>query len=312
MKIRSKILCTALLISVLLPSAAFSWGSAVHAYIDGKLAAKGTLLNLNQVYGAMAPDAFNFAFDQPVYMGFLYEQTHTNFLKVWHEAELRPAKALAVGFVSHNDVWGADYTAHHSGLTSGKGKGYIIAKAEALKGILNLIPEYIALNIPDPVGLEVAHNLVENSVDILMRHVDRRIGEKVIAAALLPHPNMPLLLVKAYGGMLADYAGISDRAAAKFIASSERQFRNITILYGQALTLDDAAAVQALAEQLADFAQAFLASYGIILPPGTDLTPLLGFGISQGMMLCAGDFAQEVEATTVFVEQQLDLHGISY
>lgn len=312
MKVRSTILCMALLVSLLLPSAAFSWGSAVHAYIDGKLATKGKLLNGNQVYGAMAPDVFNFRFDQPAYMGFLYAQTHTNFLKVWYEAESRPAKALAFGFVSHNDVWGADFTAHHSGITFGQGKGYIIAKAEILKGILDSIPEYAALNIPDTVGMEIAHNLVEDGVDILMKHVDSHIGQKLIGAALPPHPNMPLLLVKAYAEDLAGYAGIRQLEAAKFIASSDRQFKNITILYGQALTLDDADAVQALAEQLADFAQAFLAAYGITFPPGTDLTPLLQFGIAQSMFLCADDFAKEVAATTAFVDHQLDMHGIAY
>jgi hypothetical protein len=312
MKIRSTILCMALFVSLLLPSAAFSWGSAVHAYIDGKLATKGKLLNGNQVYGATAPDVFNFRFDQPAYMGFLYAQTHINFLKVWYEAESRPAKALAFGFVSHNDVWGADFTAHHSGITFGQGKGYIIAKAEILKGILDSIPEYAALNIPDIVGMEIAHNLVEDGVDILMKHVDPHIGQKLIGAALPPHPNMPLLLVKAYAEDLAGYAGIKQIEAAKFIASSDRQFKNITLLYGHALTLDDAAAVQVLAEQLADFAQAFLAAYGITFPPGTDLTPLLQFGIAQSMFLCAYDFAKEVADTIAFVDQQLDMHGIAY
>jgi hypothetical protein len=303
---------TLITMMVLLPTAAFSWGSAVHAYIDGKLATKWKLLNGNQDYGAMVPDAFNFSFDQPAYMGFLYAQTHMNFLHVWYDAESRPAKALAFGFVSHNDVWGADFTAHHSGITSGQGKGYIIAKAEILKVILESIPDYAALNIPDAVSMEIAHNLVESAVDILMKHVDPRIGQKMIAAALPPHPNMPLLLVKAYAGDLAGFAGIREHEAAKFIVASEKQFRKITILYGQALTLDDADAVQALAEQLADFAQAFLAAYGVTLLPGTDLTPLLEFGISQGMLLCAADFAQEVVATAAFVNQQLDMHGISY
>lgn len=312
MKIRSTMLYAALMVSLLIPSAAFSWGSAVHAYIDSKLETRWKLLNGNQMYGAMAPDVFNFSFDQPAYMGFLYAQTHTNFLKVWYEADSRPAKALAFGFVSHNDLWGADFTAHHSGITFGQGQGYIIAKAEALKVILGPLLQNAGLGLPDPVVMEVSHNLVESGVDILMRHVDPKIGLKVIAAALPPHPNMPLLLVKAYAGELAGYAGISEQEAAKFIMKAERQYRKITVLYGQALTLDDAEAVQALAGQLADFAEAFLAAYGITLPPGADLTPLLAFGISQGMMLCADDFAQEVAATTAFVDDQLDLHGISY
>lgn len=33
------------------------------------------------------------------------------------------------------------------------------------------------------------------------------------------------------------------------------------------------------------------------LPPGTDLAPLIAFGLQQGMTLCAGDYMTEVEAT---------------
>lgn len=296
MKVRTTLLCLALLGSmVLFPTAAFSWGSAVHAYIGDKLGAQGGLLNKNEVYGSMAPDMFNFQLDKPEYRGFLYGQTHNNFQKVLDEAKSQPAIALALGFLSHN---GADYTAHDSGITFGQEQGYIIAKAEIL------LPILAPLGLPENVGMEVAHQLVENAVDILMKRLDSKIGEKIIAAALPPNPNMPLLVVKAYAGELARYAGISEREAASFIASSDRQFRNILILYGQALMLDEGAAVQAIAEQLVDLAQAFLVAYGISLPPGTDLAPLLKAGITQAMRLCENDFALEVEATINDIEEQ--------
>jgi len=289
---------------ILFPTAAFSWGSAVHAYIGDKLGAQEGLLNKNEVYGSMAPDLFNFQLTKPEYRIFLYGQTHNNFQKVLDEAKSQPALALALGFLSHNGVWGADYTAHDKGITFGQ-DGYIIAKAEILLTYLKEnIPAYQALNISDDVGKEVAHQLVENAVDILMKRLDSKIGEKIIAAALPPNPNMPLLVVKAYAGDLASYAGISEREAASFIASSDRQFRNILILYGQALMLDEAAAVPALAEQLADLAKAFLVAYGIILPEGTELVPFVQLGITQAMLLCEDDFAGEVAATINDLEQQ--------
>ena len=302
MKVRTTLLCLALLGSMILfPTAAFSWGSAVHAYIGDKLGAQEGLLNKNEVYGSMAPDLFNFQLTKPEYRIFLYGQTHNNFQKVLDEAKSQPAMALAFGFLSHH---GADYTAHDSGITFGQDQGYIIAKAESLLTILKGIREYQALTIPDEVGMEVAHQLVENAVDILMKRLDSKIGEKIIAAALPPNPNMPLLVVKAYAGDLASYAGISEREAASFIASSDRQFRNILILYGQALMLDEAAAVPALAEQLADLAKAFLVAYGIILPEGTELVPFVQLGITQAMLLCEDDFAGEVAATINDIEQQ--------
>lgn len=313
MKVRTTLLCLALLGSmVLFPTAAFSWGSAVHAYIGDKLGAQEGVLNGNEVYGSMAPDLFNFQLDKPEYRGFLYGQTHNNYKKVLDEAKSQPAMALALGFLSHNGVWGADYTAHDSGITFGQGQGYIIAKAESLLTILKKIPAYQALNISDDVGKEVAHQLVENAVDILMKRLDSKIGEKIIAAALPPNPNMPLLVVKAYAGELAGYAGISEREAASFIASSDRQFRNILILYGQALMLDEDTAVQALAEQLAELAQAFLVAYGISLPEGTDLVPFVQLGITQAMLLCEDDFAGEVAATINDIEQQSLTQDLSY
>lgn len=201
MKSPISLLCRALIMSIVLfPTAAFSWGSAVHAYMGDQLGAQGGLLNKNEVYGSMAPDLFNFQLDKPEYRGFLYSQTHNNFQKVLDEAKSQPAMALALGFLSHNGVWGADYTAHDSGITFGQDRGYIIAKAEILLTILKEIQAYQALNISDDLGMEVAHQLVENAVDILMKGLDSKIGEKIIAAALPPNPNRPHLLVKAYVG----------------------------------------------------------------------------------------------------------------
>ncbi len=311
MKTRMALLYISLFTSIVLfPTAAFSWGSAVHAYIGDQLAAKGGLLNESEIYGSMAPDLFNFRFDKPEYREFLYAQTHWNFQKVVDEAQSQPATALALGFLSHNDVWGADSTAHHSGITFGQDEGYVIAKAEILLNILKSIPAYQALNIPDSVGMEIAHQLVEEAVDILMKEkVDPKIGEKMIAAALHTNPNMPLLVVKAYARDLASYAGISEREAARFIVSSDRQFRNVTILYGQALTLDKDAAVQALAEQLADLTQAFFAAYGYEIPSEFDPTPLLQLGIGQAMLLCKNDFEDEVAATIDHIELSPEYHA---
>ena len=55
---------------------AYGWGSATHAYIDDHLGKKGPVKNLNEIYGAMAPDVFNFLFSNMDMMKYLYTVAH--------------------------------------------------------------------------------------------------------------------------------------------------------------------------------------------------------------------------------------------
>jgi hypothetical protein len=207
-------------------------------------------------------------------------------------------------------------SAHHSCITCSKSEGYIIVKAGILKGIVEQDPtygqQYKALGISDSVALEVFHNLVEPSVDVLMKRIDPLIGQKTISSALLRSPEFPLFLVKAYAKDFSKYFGIRYLEAVNIITSSEKEFRKTTILYGQALTQDEATAIQLISEQTADLAEGFLDAYGITLPEGTDLTPLIKFAIEQSMVICANDFSDEVEATIDQVDQQLKANGITY
>lgn len=306
----------------LLSQAAFPWGWAVHTYIDDQFAVKWQIQNENQIYGGLAPDLYNFRFDTPAYRVYMQYQAHNNFMKVWDEAQSTPGKALAFGFVSHNEAWGVDSTAHRAGITFGQigtipghpGEGgYVVAKAYVLKGILEQIPQFSALQLPEPVALTVAHELVERGVDILIKNMDPMIGAKMAVAALPPNPNFPLLMERAYADDMASHFGISHTDAVQFITSSERQFRQTMVLYGQALMQDDTTAVVLMSEQLETMAKLFMAAYGLPpLPEGVDIKPLLQFGIGQAIVMCANDFPAELSATLEFVEQQLGEHGIAY
>ena len=319
---KSTLIVGALFLSVFLAAPAFPWGWTVHTYIDEQFATKWRLQNANQVYGGLAPDLFNFRFDAPEMREYMQGRTHNDFMPVWNSAKSQPAKALAFGFVSHNELWGIDSTAHRAGLTYGQegtipghpaAGGYVIAKAYGLMGVLNQIPQFAALNLPEPVVLTVAHELVERGVDLLMKRLDPMIGVKMAAAALPPNPNFPVFMEKAYAGDLATHFGISRIEAVKFLVSSERQFRQTMVLYGHVLMQDDATAIALMAEQLEEMAKAFLAAFGLPpLPPNVDIEPLLQYGIAQAMSLCWGDFAAEVEATVDDVAHQLRAHGISY
>ncbi len=107
----------------------------------------------------------------------------------------------------------------------------------------------------------------------------------------------------------AAHFGTSYVDALKFFTSSESQFNQLMVLYGQVIIQDDATAVRLISQQLAEIASMFLAANGITLPPGTDIT--LQFGIMQSLGICQDDFSPEVLATSNFVEQQLAAHGIT-
>ncbi len=290
--------------------AAFPWGSAVHTYIDDHVGSTKAKINIREMFGGTGPDIFNYRYDQSAMMRYMYGKTHTEFMRVWREAESMQQRALAFGYVSHNDVWGADVTAHHNGITYGQGMGYAIAKADILKNILIQAPEFAIM--PDAVVQDIAHTLVETGIDVLMKHVDPQIGAKMIAAAMKPHPQFTELMVEVYARDLSRAFKISRKEAAEFIIASDKQFSQIEVMYGQALMQDDATAVRLLAEQLATAAVAYLASNGIVLPPGTDLSLLAQFGIAAAMQICAPDFFPEVAATISLVDQQLDAHNVEY
>ena len=303
----------------LLASEAFSWGWGVHTYIDDHLGMDRGLRNRNEIYGGMAPDVFNYMFG---YLPFLSNQTHgdyvtgeSHFMKVWDAAKGGFQKSLAFGFVSHNDLWGADFTAHHQCIACGAGlsKGYVILKAEELQPVLMSVLEINGILLDSGVVLDIAHEMTEAGIDLLVkRTLDPRIGQKIVSSSLLRDPEFPLLLVKAFAGDLADYAGINRFEAARIIVSAEREFRKSMILYGTALNQDEATALMLISEQLAAVAEGFLAANGVDLPEEVDLVPLIQFAIGTSMEICADDFADELKKTTTFVEKQLKTQGVSY
>ena len=145
-----------------------------------------------------------------------------------------------------------------------------------------------------------------------MKGMDPKLGAKIARAAAPPNPNIPLVVEQAYVKGFAEEFGLRLADARKYFKSSEKQFRQVMIFYGQALMQDDETAIALLAERLAEIAEIFLAMYEISLPPEVDVTQLAQLGITEAIALCAGDFEAEVRATSEFVQGQLSEHGISY
>lgn len=206
---------------VMMPAAAFSWSQASHAYIVDRLGARAGYDNLDEMWGIVAPDFFNFIFDPALCPGWVADQTHgtyaETFMKVWNAADTNAEQALAYGFVSHNQQWGADHPAHVSCLTcepNEQNEGYIIVKAKLL---LNAPVDpanpgqtfgkaFADLGMTQDMALLVAHGITEDAIDIRLRNeADPLLGRKLATAARNETKRFQPLLVKAFA---ADYAAL--------------------------------------------------------------------------------------------------------
>jgi hypothetical protein len=299
---------------VLMPGIAYSWEAATHAYIETHLRKQQGHatpdIMANRVYGANAIDIFNFNFKFPdqAYAAILHDPTQSAFLSVWNNAVTVPERAFAYGFVSHNNSWGMDSTAHISGVTYGRGEGYVIAKARQLAAALKPVLESPEVNLflPDDVLLNVCHQLVENGVDLLVRGLDPTIGNRLMEAAFYRSDQVPGLLVRSYSQDFAALAGGQDNAKG-IIEAAEAQFRTRIMGYGWALMQDNAFDI--IAGEVAKLSEGFLG-----LPPGAGdaLVPIVKQGIGAAIMLCATDFERELRADTGWVNGNLSSSGIAW
>ncbi len=316
------IVAVVILFSAVSATQAFGWGSAVHAYIDDHLGRRGPVRNLNEIYGAMVPDVFNFLFSDMDMMKYLYTVTHyqgvgypDDYINVWEKSHCIFSKAVAFGFVSHNGNFGADLTAHHFSLALPEGNnGYVIQKAASLRK--NILPLMLnnGIILPDPVIDELCHDLVEFALDVMITQQNRGLAAKISTAAMLRTPEFPLILVKSYAkGLVQQQFPEADNypAAVKLILKAENEFRKSMIAYGQALMQDEETAIDLIAQQLVDLAKAFLGG----LPPNVDEKVFLGlakYGLVTSMEICSEDFNRELQATIDYVADKLAGNGISY
>jgi hypothetical protein len=307
---------------VMIPAPAFSWNQATHAYIADRVGARVGHANLDEMWGSVAPDMFNFVFDPALCPGWIADQTQgtysDTFLKVWNAAETNAEKALAYGFVSHNEQWGADHVAHESSLTLGHEEGYIITK------------EKILLNTPYPAdpqqtfgdlfsdlgmsqyeGEMVAHLITEDAIDIMLsKDADPLLGRKLETAAHARSKNFPDLLVKAFGEDYADYCFGGDLStAASVLIAAEEEHRENMLFLGRAISQPEPVAVQLLAEQVAAVVPEFLGRP--LSVPEAEFVEIVKAAIFKSMELC-DDYKAEIDATIEFVAKNLKDHGISY
>ncbi len=293
---RVRILIAITAILLMLAPAAFAWGPATHAYIAHQLPYYQLLWNGQKLYGSMAPDLNNFLPGLPV-DGFL--QTHyaapyatPGFLAVWAAAHTSIQKAQAIGFLSHNEMWGADSFAHNE--LAAPPTGYVIEKAALL--CQRLETELKDKDLWDDYGEYITplncHFIVEYGIDLLMKHKDPALGLRVSTAALLRSPEFPALLAKAYS---SDPSITPDQWK-----QAEAEFRSFAVQYGFELQQPDAVAIPLIAEHLA----AVAAKIGSLPPvPGADT--LIALALVDSMDLCKGDFSATIDAAVAGVRQNL-------
>lgn len=303
---------------LVMPTAAFSWNQATHAYIADRLGARAGLDNLNEMWGSTAPDMFNYVFDPELCVGWISDQAQGvdpgSAMRIWSAAGSDKEDALAFGFVSHNDSWGADFVAHHSGLRPGyENEGYIITKAKQLLNSPSNPADlqrtfgdvFAGFGMNPDMALLVAHVITEYAIDIrLGSEVDPLLGRKLATAARNGTKKFQPLLVKAFAAEYADHCfGGDDKDAAAVLTATEKGHRKDMIYLGQAVSQPEPVAVQLLAEQLA----AVLSDLGFSSVP----VETVKAAIVSSMAIC-DDYKAEVDATIEFVEQRLEDHGITY
>lgn len=273
----------------------FAVGPATHAYIADQLNHKGYLLKLNQRYGAMAADVFYYSQLPPSLQNLLSLATHCDdggFMKVWDKATTTTEKALAYGFVSHNNLWGVDYYAHQPFCSAGTATGYVVSQANALVTDPELTNRQdfkdvaAALAEHPELGSEMAQDVIEAAVDILLKDTDAHIGDKVVASATLRSPKFVQLLINAYAAYFwsLGYFGTPDEAATA-ILSAEFSFRTAMTLYGSALQQDEATAKQLISDFLVIHFATLLQANGITFSLD-ELASLTKAALDVAMRLC--------------------------
>jgi len=86
---------------VLLAAEAGAWGPASHVYVVDRLMGTGLL---DALFGSMMPDMYALGSTAPI-------QNNTQWL-THHEFDRLSPSSFALGFATHNGIWGADYYAH--------------------------------------------------------------------------------------------------------------------------------------------------------------------------------------------------------
>jgi hypothetical protein len=292
-----------------------AWDVLTHSFIMEQIKGGPLNANGNEVYGTTSPDFVNYLLNTPYY-SWLYDTTHSDFMRLWRMATTPAEQSLAMGFVTHNGVWGADHMAHYASLTGDPTQGYIIAKAAMVEAFFTAQGIWDMLGLSgdpyQPLRLELCHNIVEYVIDIQVWMADPGIATRVMAAAAGRSANMQQLVKTAFAGPLVAYsqkteAPLNHPAALAILQPAEISFQQRVTLYaGLYATATD---LNGVLTNLDGYLRALAAQmFGLSLAPG-QAGQLLGLVLQLGF---TADAPIELGATINYVRDQLAAHNIVY
>jgi hypothetical protein len=220
-------------------------------------------------------------------------------------------ESFAFGFVSHNEKWGADDSAHRNGWTTRE--GYIIAQSTLLGPQLRPQVQVILENSGVPLASlvagvlapQLAHPIIETAIDLLIkRNEDLLIGQELLQSALDRSSIVPDLLVAAYGKSLARRMNVSEEEAGDFIRDAEAEFREMMLRYGEILSKDEEEAIQDLANEGAALIQEYI---GSVTGTQVEVPPeVLGEFLHLAIQQVEENYDGEIAATLSYLQLRLD------
>ena len=262
---------------VLAAAPAFPWGMGAHLWIAEQIVVvpPGSDLQWAAFYGGMLPDI-----DASYYLlnrssvGLVRDLTHgTGYGYVVQCAGSDPLLlAFAAGWVTHNEVWAADFYAHLANpCVPGAVPGYVIAKSAVLSGLPGA----------------VRGDYIETAIDLLLkRNMDPNLGSRICRAARQRNPRIPGLLVAAYSPPLF----------RDTLTRAEAVFRDSAISYGNILMFRGSTDKYAAASMLA---AETLTTTGRWVPWWVSLSYL-----ERAMSACAPDFLPALRCTVAAIKAQ--------
>jgi len=306
-----KIFCCAFLLILItsFPEKGLAWGSLTHAYIAKQLG-KG-ITDPQMLYGAAAPDFF-YDLNYPGY-NYLSKQAHTSIANLKAKAREANMDAFAFGFISHNEKWGADYTAHKKGRTTKK--GYVVTKSSLLtpKLLFHLQAALDEAGVPYSFFLartlasNLAHKLIETAIDLQIRlHEDTSIGLDFLNSVQSASDNIPDLLADTYGYGLSKQLRIPKEDAARIITEAELDFRKLMVRYGELLSGKDPADLQMWEEGAALLSTALknITGKDVVIQPEV-MEEFLNLATQE----IEADYAKEISATVSYLKKRKEINS---
>ncbi len=204
-----------LVLIILFPSVALAFNSASHLYIAERVFPDNNY-KIDLHYGSISPDLALYVLEQHKWPT-SFTDTHYDYIILMPYAWSQAQEAFSKGWGTHNEVCGADYYAHIEYPQASGKNGYVIDKALILSKLTNLDPEF-------------AHYAIEVAVDLLLKHDDPSLAEKLLRANKLRSRQDINLLA-------AVLVWKERRTDFKTLTLTEWIFRNLVDQYASALVL---------------------------------------------------------------------------